>query len=88
MDTVGWLIAAADPSGGYLDYVNKGGVIALLVLIVLGSVRKWWVPGWTYAEMAADRDQWRELAMQGTSLAERQTGLLETTVTTARKKRP
>lgn len=50
--------------------VDKGGVVALLVIILLGGVRRWWVFGWTYREEVERGKEWRELALTGTRIAE------------------
>jgi hypothetical protein len=50
--------------------VTDGGVIALLILILVGGHRRWWVWGWLHKETVADRDEWKQLALRGTGLAE------------------
>lgn len=55
-------------------------VTGVLLLFIIGLVREWLVPGRRhrralgmaedrYQEMREDRDQWRRLALTGTSLA-------------------
>lgn len=53
------------------------GVAALLVLILLGGYKGWWVFGWQYRELLnrheklrADRDKWQDIAMSANNLVE------------------
>lgn len=50
--------------------VDKGGVIAILFVILITGVRRWWVFGWVYREEKARSDEWRALALSGTKIAE------------------
>lgn len=56
--------------GTVLSIVDKGGVVALLILILLGGVRRWWVFGWVYREEKERSQEWRSLALSGTKIAE------------------
>lgn len=65
-------------------YVNDGGVIGLMIVILAGGFRRWWVWGWAYkdmeiakAKMEQERDDWRQLALHGTSLAEQTVNLFK-----------
>jgi len=42
--------------------VQSGGVLGLLLAIVIGGSRGWWVYGRTYEEMRDERDEWKQLA--------------------------
>lgn len=60
-----------------LNILRDAGIIGLLVVVLAGGFRKWWVWGWTYTDLVEDkrrveqeRDDWRQLALHGTSLAE------------------
>ena len=53
------------------DLLNRGGVLALLALILLGGHRRWWVFGWAYRETLAREQEWKQLALTGTKIAER-----------------
>jgi len=59
--------------GQVLDLISKGGVVALLLIIVVGGVKKIWVFGWIYSELQADRDRWMNLAMENLHLAKQAT---------------
>ena len=59
------------PGVEVISWIRDGGIIGLLVLIVLGSVRQWWVPGWHYRQTLQERDEWRNLAMRGTEHTEK-----------------
>ncbi len=61
-----------------LNIINNFGVVGLLVLILAGGMRRWWVWGWTYDDIVAERDTWKDLALSGTSLAERAVNLADT----------
>jgi hypothetical protein len=51
--------------------VQNGGLALAVVVLVFGGVKGWYVFGREYEQMKIDRDQWRGLALRGTSLAER-----------------
>lgn len=60
-----------------LKYISQAGVLGLLTVIIFGGYKKWWVFGWIYKDAEArtakaeqERDDWRDLALHGTSLAE------------------
>lgn len=57
-----WLDAALGP---------LGLLVFLLVGVVWGGIKQWWVFGWQYREAVRDRDDWRHLALQGTSAADK-----------------
>lgn len=66
------IIAANDPSLGWLDYVSKVGVIGLLILSIYGLVKKdpWWVSGREHRATLAREAEWRSIALSSTHLAE------------------
>ena len=59
----------------FLDYASRGGVVSLLLAIVVGNLRGWWVSGKTYNELKADRDQWKTFALRSRDLARLATDL-------------
>lgn len=59
--------------GDIIKTIGDLGVMGLLVVLMYGGIKRWWVYGWQYSEMVADRDQWKEMALRGTELAERAT---------------
>lgn len=70
------LIAQASEWGTILELLDKGGTVALLVVIVLGSVRGWWVPGRLHERVTAERDRLLELAIRSTNAAKGATDLV------------
>lgn len=46
------------------DFIQKAGVIGVLVFVLVGGARKVWVFGYQFEEMQADRDRWRDLALK------------------------
>lgn len=61
----------------FFKYLSQAGVLGLLGIVIFGGYRQWWVFGWQYKEAKAridkaekERDDWRDLALHGTSLAE------------------
>jgi hypothetical protein len=72
-----WLIADALSIADLLKYISQAGVLGLLVIILFGGYKRWWVFGWIYRESEdrtskaeKERDDWRDIALHGTSLAE------------------
>lgn len=67
----------------WLEVVNgPGGALALLLLILAGGVRGWWVFGRelshlneryeaTLLDLRQDRDEWKRAALAGTDLAQK-----------------
>jgi hypothetical protein len=55
----------------WVTLVQNGGLALAVVVLVAGGIRGWYVFGPTYADMKQDRDDWKALALRGTSLAER-----------------
>ena len=53
------------------ELINKGGVVALLLIIVVAGIKRYWVPGWLYRQILKERDEWKQLALRGSSLATR-----------------
>lgn len=52
-------------------------VTFVLIVIVYGAYRRWWVPKWVYDEktnqlesMRSEKDEWKEIALRSTNLAE------------------
>jgi hypothetical protein len=54
-----------------MKLLNDGGMIALLLIILVGGLRRWWVFGWIYEEKMQDCDEWKELALKGAETATR-----------------
>lgn len=51
--------------------VRDGGLALAVVVLVVGGARGWYVFGSIYKDMKQDRDDWKDLALRGTNLAER-----------------
>jgi hypothetical protein len=58
-------------------YINTTGVIGILVLIILGGQRKWWVFGWQYKDQNERLEKveqsnimWMQLALRGANVTE------------------
>lgn len=60
-----------------LAFLRDGGIVSMLILIVVGGMRRWYVWDWQYRELEKQRDEWKELARGGTRLADRAVGLAE-----------
>lgn len=44
--------------------------LVLVLLILYGGRARWWVFGWYAAEVVKERDEWKEVALRGTKIAE------------------
>jgi hypothetical protein len=53
-----------------LDQVGRIGAAGMLIAALIGGFRRWWVWGWQYQEMRDDRDQWRDIAIKGMTVAQ------------------
>lgn len=72
-----WLISDATNPKSVIDFLNAGGILGLLVVILYGGLRKnpWWVPGWLYrdsmrafGEMRDEKDAWRQTALKSSEI--------------------
>lgn len=74
-----------DPKSVF-DWIQSGGIIAVLIFILIGGQRKWWVFGWQYKDLE-DRYKkvdesnvmWMQLALRGTNVTEQLVKTVETT---------
>ena len=55
----------------FIDLVQKGGITALVLMILIGGAKEWWVYGVTYRRLLRDRDEWRSIALSSTTMAEK-----------------
>lgn len=53
-----------------VKYVDKLGVVLILILVIVGGFKKWWVFGYQHAEKSRECDEWKSLALS-THLANR-----------------
>jgi hypothetical protein len=58
-----------------LDILSQGGILGLLVLIIYGGYKRYWVWGWSYSDKVREADEWKRLALSGTALAEKAIGV-------------
>lgn len=52
------------------EFVRTGGLPAMLFLVIVTGAMEWWVYGWRYREMKAERDLFMQMAIRGTQTAE------------------
>ena len=57
--------------GALLDFLNDAGLVGVGVIIIIGLMRKWWVPGWFYKSVEDDKNEWKTIALKATGIAER-----------------
>ena len=48
-------------------------VVFLLLVIVIGAIREWWVPGWVYRKAVKDGDEYKALLWQSLPMARQAT---------------
>lgn len=58
-----------DPISLY-QFIQLGGVVAVLLVILVGFYKKWWVMGWQYKAVEESNAQWMELALRSTNLSQ------------------
>lgn len=51
-----------EQAGEVVDYVVRGGLAVFLLLVIVGGAREWWVFGWTFRAVKAERDDWKRQA--------------------------
>lgn len=50
---------------------GPGGALVFALVILWAGVKRYWVFGWAYTACIAERDEWKEVALRGTTIAER-----------------
>jgi hypothetical protein len=53
------------------SFKTFGPVVTLLVVFILGLIRRWWVLGWVYLEKVDEAKEWKAVARQSTPIAGR-----------------
>lgn len=54
-----------------LQLIPSAGITGVLVLIIYGGYKRWWVWGWQLEECRKEAEAWRELALRNSNLADR-----------------
>lgn len=54
----------------WLPFLNSGGVMGLLFLIIVGGARQWWYYGHVYRDKSVEAAQWRQVAIGSLSTIE------------------
>jgi len=69
------------------EYLNTGGIIALLLLFVIACHRRWIVFGWQYKEKCdelkatqSSQAHWQNIALRSTNLVETLSDMNKTTL--------
>ena len=52
------------------NIIQTGGVIAVLLILIIGFQKKWWVMGWQYKAVEDSNARWMELALRSTNLTQ------------------
>lgn len=60
----------ATDSMTFLDYVSRAGVVVILIIILYGGWKKWWVFGWQYRECVDEKNEWKQAALRSTHIGE------------------
>lgn len=55
-------------------------VVFLLLVIVIGAVREWWVPGWVYRKSVQDADEYKAYVLQLLPMAKQATQVASSVV--------
>lgn len=63
------LAQSVDPTITVIDYISRGGFIALLLVIMWGGVKRWWVFGWQYEECREEAREWKDVALRSQHIA-------------------
>jgi len=78
------LIATEITITDIFKWLTSGGIIGILVYILVGGSKGWWVFGWQYddalnriKQIEKERDDWRDIALQGTQVAEKTVDLFK-----------
>ena len=58
-------------------FAQRLDLVLVLVLALVGGARSWWVFGWVFVAMQRDRDDWKAMALSGTTIADRTIAAME-----------
>lgn len=53
-----------------IDAINAAGIVGLFIVMLWAGSKKVWVWGWAYREAIAREQEWKDLALTGTKIAE------------------
>lgn len=73
--------------GEFVGLIRDAGVIGLLVVIVVGALREWWVSGEQYRRVLAERDELQRELFHVLGLTDRATRVLERATRVAGRER-
>jgi hypothetical protein len=72
------MLANAFAPNSVFDWIQSGGIIGLLLFILVGGARKWWVFGWQYKDLderlekiEQSNTMWMQLALRGVNVTEK-----------------
>jgi hypothetical protein len=57
--------------------LTQGGAVTILAVIVVAFLRGWVVPGSYHDKVVAERDEWKDLAVELMQTASKAVGLVE-----------
>ena len=66
-----------DDGSEIVEFLNRTGVLGVLILNVVGLLRGWVVPRREYEAMREERDEWKRLALASTDTTQRATRVAE-----------
>lgn len=69
------------------DFLQRAGVVGLLVFILVGGARRVWVWGYQLDDMRADRDHYRAIAERALGQVDRTADMADRSVTLVEKAR-
>jgi hypothetical protein len=58
------------------EKLSGAGLATLLIMILVGGWRQYWVFGWQFKQLQDERDEWKRMALRGTDFAERAVSLV------------
>jgi hypothetical protein len=65
--------------------ISQGGTTGMLFLGIVGFLREWWVTGRAHRRLQQECDDWKGMALSGTSLAGRAVRLADKTAVVRRE---
>jgi hypothetical protein len=67
------------------DFLQRAGILGLLVFILVSGARKVWVWGFQLEEMRVDRDRWRDIALRSMGHANRSVDVAQNSMDVAKR---
>ena len=72
-----FLAAAGDSPTDFISLISDASGPALMAVIIVGALKRWWISGSEYRRVLAERDRFLELALRSQNTADKALSVAE-----------